>query len=59
VSKFIIEPHRLGMVAEEKGYFRLEGLEYEFRERTPSTDGATTRQSASGAFQASRGREST
>jgi hypothetical protein len=41
VSKFIIEPHfRLQeWVAEEKGYFRLEGLEYEFRELIRSTDG--------------------
>ena len=34
MSKFIIEPHfRLQeWVAEEKGYFRAEGLDYEFRE---------------------------
>ena len=34
MPKFIIEPHfRLQeWVAEEKGYFRAEGLDYEFRE---------------------------
>ena len=33
-DKFIIEPHfRLHeWVAEEKGYFRAEGLDYDFRE---------------------------
>jgi hypothetical protein len=41
VSKFIIEPHfRLHeWVAEEKGYFSQEGLEYEFRELVQKTDG--------------------
>ena len=41
MSKFIIEPHfRLHeWVAEEKDYFRQEGLEYEFREMVRSTDG--------------------
>ena len=41
MAKFIIEPHfRLHeWVAEEKGYFRDEGLEYEFRELVRSTDG--------------------
>ena len=41
MSKFIIEPHfRLHeWVAEEKDYFRKEGLEYEFRELVRSTDG--------------------
>ncbi len=41
MSKFIIEPHfRLQeWVAEEKGYFRAEGLEYEFRELVQSTQG--------------------
>ncbi len=41
MSKFIIEPHfRLQeWVAEEKGYFRDEGLEYEFRELVKATDG--------------------
>jgi ABC-type nitrate/sulfonate/bicarbonate transport system substrate-binding protein len=39
--KFIIEPHfRLHeWVAEEKDYFRKEGLDYEFRELVRSTDG--------------------
>ena len=34
MAKFLIEPHfRLQeWVAEEKGYFRAEGLDYEFRE---------------------------
>jgi hypothetical protein len=38
---FVIEPHfRLQeWVAEEKGYFRDEGLDYEFRELIQSTDG--------------------
>lgn len=41
MTKFIIEPHfRLHeWVAEEKDYFRKEGLEYEFRELVRSTDG--------------------
>lgn len=41
MTKFIIEPHfRLQeWVAEEKGYFRAEGLEYEFRELVQSTGG--------------------
>lgn len=40
MSKFIIAPHfRLHeWVAEEKGYFALEGLDYEFRETMGSTD---------------------
>jgi hypothetical protein len=40
--KFVIEPHfRLQeWVAEEKGYFRDEGLDYVFRELIQSTDGA-------------------
>ena len=43
-DKFIIEPHfRLQeWVAEEKGYFRDEGLDYEFQELIKSTDGPTT-----------------
>ncbi|MGA2129627.1 MAG: hypothetical protein ABSG76_26135, partial [Xanthobacteraceae bacterium] len=42
MPRFIIEPHfRLPeWVAEEKGYFRREGLDYEFREFIRSTDGA-------------------
>jgi hypothetical protein len=41
-DKFIIEPHfRLQeWVAEEKGYFKDEGLDYVFREMVRSTDGA-------------------
>jgi len=54
MPKFIIEPHfRLQeWVAEEKGYFRDEGLDYEFRELIRSSGGthhATT--GKSGAFQ--------
>ena len=42
MSRFVIEPHfRLQeWVAEEKGYFRQEGLEYEFKEFIRSSDGA-------------------
>ena len=42
-EKFIIEPHfRLHeWVAEEKGYFKDEGLDYEFRELVQSSDGAS------------------
>ena len=41
MAKFIIEPHfRLQeWVAEEKDYFRQEGLDYEFRELVRTTDG--------------------
>jgi NMT1/THI5 like protein len=41
MPKFIIEPHfRLQeWVAEEKDYFRAEGLDYEFRELVRATDG--------------------
>jgi len=41
VGKFVIEPHfRLQeWVAEEKGYFRNEGLDYEFRETVRASDG--------------------
>src|SRR6201999_4133826 len=41
-EKFVVEPHfRLQeWVAEEKGYFKDEGLEYEFRELIQSSDGA-------------------
>ncbi len=40
-EKFIIEPHfRLQeWVAEEKGYFKDEGLDYEFREEVQATGG--------------------
>jgi len=41
MAKFLIEPHfRLQeWVAEEKGYFGAEGLDYEFREQVRATDG--------------------
>jgi hypothetical protein len=41
MAKFLIEPHfRLQeWVAEEKGHFRAEGLDYEFRELVRATDG--------------------
>ena len=41
MGKFVIEPHfRLHeWVAEEKGYFKAEGLDYEFLELVQSTDG--------------------
>jgi hypothetical protein len=41
MGKFIVEPHfRLQeWVVEEKGYFRAEGLDYEFRELIRSTGG--------------------
>ena len=41
MAKFLIEPHfRLQeWVAEEKDYFRTEGLDYEFRELVRTTDG--------------------
>ena len=61
MAKFKIEPHfRLQeWVAEEKGYFRDEGLDYEFKEFIRSTGGAhhvTT--GRSGAFQSiEKGRE--
>ena len=42
MAKFVIEPHfRLQeWVAEEKGYFHEEGLDYEFKELIRSSDGA-------------------
>src|SRR5712672_1646590 len=42
-DKYIIEPHfRLHeWVAEDKGYFKDEGLDYEFRELVQSSDGAS------------------
>ena len=62
MSKFVIGPHmRLQeWVAEEKGYFRFEGLDYEFRELIRSTDGAHHNTvGKSGAFQSiEKGRES-
>ncbi|MBV8167163.1 MAG: hypothetical protein JO021_10245 [Alphaproteobacteria bacterium] len=61
MAKFVIEPHfRLQeWVAEEKGYFRAEGLDYEFRELIRSTDGKHhDRGDKVGAFQSfERGRE--
>ena len=61
MAKFVIEPHfRLQeWVAEEKGYFRTEGLDYEFRELIRSTDGKHhDRGDKVGAFQSfERGRD--
>ena len=54
MSKFVIEPHfRLQeWVAEQKGYFGDEGLEYEFKEFIRSTEGAHHKTTGkSGAFQ--------
>jgi NMT1/THI5 like len=59
--KFVIEPHfRLQeWVAEEKGYFNEEGLDYEFKELIRSSDGAHhATPGKAGAFQSiERGRE--
>ena len=60
MGQFIVEPHfRLQeWVAEEKGYFRAEGLDYEFRELIRSTDGQHHNKVNEGAFQSiERGRE--
>jgi ABC-type nitrate/sulfonate/bicarbonate transport system substrate-binding protein len=60
MSKFVIEPHfRLQeWVAEEKGYFRAEGLNYEFRELIRSTAGQHHNKVNEGAFQSiEKGRE--
>jgi len=60
MGKFIVEPHfRLQeWVAEEKGYFRAEGLDYEFRELIRSTSGQHHNKGAQGAFQSiEQGRE--
>jgi hypothetical protein len=53
MAKFIIEPHfRLQeWVAEEKNYFRAEGLDYEFRELVRATDGKIHSKGGKGAFQ--------
>ena len=54
MAKFAIEPHfRLQeWVAEEKGYFRDEGLDYEFNELVQSTNGAIHQAAGKvGAFQ--------
>src|SRR5499427_2606413 len=61
MSKFIIEPHfRLQeWVAEEKGYFAAEGLDYEFREFIRASGGAHHAAAGKvGAFQSiEKGRE--
>ena len=62
-GKFVIQPHfRLQeWVADEKGYFRAEGLDYVFDEQIRSTDGKTHDQNGqkSGAFQSfEKGRDS-
>ena len=53
MGKFIIEAHfRLQeWVAEEKGYFGAEGLDYEFRELIRSTEGQHHNKVNEGAFQ--------
>ena len=53
MAKFIVEPHfRLQeWVAEEKGYFRDQGLDYEFRELIRSTAGQHHDKGGRGAFQ--------
>jgi len=62
MPKFIIEPHfRLHeWVAEEKGYFRDAGLDYDFRETVQSSDGQVHNQGdKQGAMQSfERGRKS-
>jgi len=61
MSKFIIEPHfRLQeWVAEEKGYFREEGLDHEFKEFIRSTGGSHHDSGGRGAYQSiEKGRES-
>ena len=53
MAKFIIEPHfRLQeWVADDKGYFTDEGLDYEFRELMRATDGKQHDKGSKGAFQ--------
>ena len=55
MAKFVISPHfRLQeWVAEEKGYFRAEGLDYEFRDNWGTGDAAKkhTTSNRSGAYQ--------
>jgi len=62
MAKFVIQPHfRLQeWVAEEKGYFRAEGLDYEFREEVRATAGKIhDKGDKVGAFQSfEEGRES-
>ncbi len=52
-NKFIIQPHfRLQeWVAEEKGYFKDEGLDYIFQETVRSTDGRSHDRGSMGAYQ--------
>ena len=61
MSKFVIQPHfRLHeWVAEEKGYFAAEGLDYEFRETFDSKEAKNHQQGDKfGAFQTfEKGRE--
>jgi ABC-type nitrate/sulfonate/bicarbonate transport system substrate-binding protein len=60
MPKFVIEPHfRLQeWVAEEKGYFRDQGLDYEFRELIRATEGKHHDKGAAGAYQSiEKGRE--
>ena len=60
MAKFVVEPHfRLQeWVAEEKDYFRAEGLDYEFRELIRSSGGQHHNKGAQGAFQSiEQGRE--
>jgi hypothetical protein len=60
MAQFIVEPHfRLQeWIAEEKGYFRDQGLDYEFRELIRSTEGQHHNKGARGAFQSiEQGRE--
>jgi ABC-type nitrate/sulfonate/bicarbonate transport system substrate-binding protein len=60
MAKFIVEPHfRLQeWVAEEKGYFRDQGLDYEFRELIRSSEGQHHNKGGRGAFQSiEQGRE--
>ena len=60
MGKFIVEPHfRLQeWIAEEKGYFNQEGLDYEFRELIRSTAGQHHNTVNRGAFQSiEQGRE--
>jgi hypothetical protein len=59
MPKFVIQPHfRLQeWVAEEKGYFKDEGLEYIFREEVQKTDGKVHDKGAKvGAYQSIRWR---
>jgi hypothetical protein len=53
MAKFLIQPHfRLQeWVAEEKGYFSAEGLDYEIRETVRSSDGKVHQGDRRGAFQ--------